>query len=57
MENAFETVFSIINFFSQMIYKFIISNKYGEFNKGNIWVAPTDSSLDLVIYIWKTREA
>ena len=34
-----------------------VKNKYGEFNKGNIWVAPTDSSLDLVIYIWKTREA
>ena len=33
MENAFETVFSIINFFSQMIYKFIISYKYGDFNR------------------------
>lgn len=28
-------------------------NKYNEFNKGNIWVYPFDSSLDLVIYIWK----
>lgn len=28
-------------------------NKYGEFTKGDIAVAPVDSSLDLMIYIWK----
>lgn len=33
-----------------------VKNKYGEYNKGNIWIAPTDSSLDLLIYIWKTKE-
>lgn len=27
-------------------------NAYGEFNKGNIWVAPTDTNLDLMIYVW-----
>ncbi|MGM9899423.1 MAG: InlB B-repeat-containing protein [Bacilli bacterium] len=28
-------------------------NKNGEFNKGDIWVAPMDVSLDLQIYIWR----
>lgn len=28
-------------------------NKYGEFNKDNIWISPQDSNLDLVIYVWK----
>ena len=28
-------------------------NKFDEFRKGDICVAPTDSSLDLLIYVWK----
>ena len=30
-----------------------VENKYGEFNKDNIWISPQDSNLDLVIYVWK----
>ena len=30
-----------------------VKNTYGEFSKGDICVAPVDSSLDLFIYIWK----
>lgn len=30
-------------------------NKYGEFKKGDIIVAPIDQSLDLVIYVWKAN--
>lgn len=30
-----------------------VKNANGEFSKGDICVAPTDSSLDLMIYIWK----
>ena len=32
-----------------------IKNQYDEFTKGDIVVAPTDSSLDLVIYVWKAN--
>ena len=28
-------------------------NSAGEFNKDDIWVAPVDQSLDLIIYVWK----
>lgn len=28
-------------------------NSNDEFRKGDIWVAPVDSSLDLIIYVWK----
>lgn len=30
-------------------------NKYGEFKKGDIMVAPLDQSLDLIIYVWKVN--
>ena len=32
-----------------------VKNKYGEFKKGDIMVAPLDQSLDLIIYVWKTN--
>lgn len=28
-------------------------NSAGEFNKGNIWIAPVDQNLDFIIYVWK----
>ena len=42
------------------IAKYLISlgfvkNKYNEFSKDDIVIAPTDSSLDLVIYVWKAN--
>lgn len=42
----------------EAIYEYLESlgferNKKNEFHKGDIWVAPTDSSLDLLIYIWR----
>lgn len=30
-----------------------VKNQAGEFHKGNIWVAPVDQNLDLIIYVWK----
>lgn len=30
-----------------------VENAFGEFKKGDIVVAPTDSDLDLMIYVWK----
>lgn len=30
-------------------------NRYGEFSKGSIVVLPTDSSLDLMIYVWSSK--
>ena len=27
-------------------------NKNGEYHKGNLWIAPVDSSLDFIIYVW-----
>ena len=30
-----------------------VKNSAGEFNKGNIWVAPVDQNLDFIIYVWK----
>ena len=42
----------------ETIYEYLESlgferNKNNEFHKGEIWVAPTDSSLDLLIYVWR----
>ena len=30
-----------------------VKNHAGEFHKGDIWVAPVDQNLDLLIYVWK----
>ena len=30
-----------------------VKNSAGEFNKGNIWIAPVDQNLDFIIYVWK----
>ena len=32
-----------------------VRNKQGEYNKGNVWIEPTDNDLDLIIYIWTTN--
>ncbi len=29
-----------------------VKNEYGEYHKGDIWVAPVDNQLDLYIYVW-----
>jgi hypothetical protein len=47
-----------INSSLEMIEEFLleegfVKNSAGEFNKGNIWVAPVDQNLDFIIYVWK----
>ena len=36
-----------------LISKGFEKNSAGEFNKGNIWIAPVDQNLDFIIYVWK----
>ena len=36
-----------------LIQEGFVKNSAGEFNKGNIWVAPVDQNLDFIIYVWK----
>ena len=47
-----------INSSLETIENYLISlgftkNHAGEFKKGDIWVAPLDQNLDLIIYVWK----
>jgi hypothetical protein len=42
----------------EKVYEYLLQegftrNSAGEFNKGNIWVAPVDQNLDFIIYVWK----
>ena len=36
-----------------LIQEGFVKNSAGEFNKGNIWIAPVDQNLDFIIYVWK----